>query len=69
MRKRDVSVAVDDEASVDVRFLSVEPDSTEACESSCSGRFCRNSADAGEDWKFFKASRLYHSAEYRDKVS
>jgi hypothetical protein len=65
MRKCDVSGADDDKLSVKVRFRSVQPDSTEACESSessCSGRFCRNSAQAGEDWKFFTASRLAHSA-------
>lgn len=61
-RKRDVFGAGDDEASVKVRFPSVEPDSTEACESSRSGRFCRNSAQAGEDWKFSRASRSAHSA-------
>lgn len=61
-RKRDIFGADDEVASVKVRFPSVEPDLTEALESSCSGRFCRNSAQAGEDWKFFRASKPTHSA-------
>lgn len=61
-RKRDVFDADDEEASVKVRFPSVELDSTEVCESSRSGRFCRNSAQAGEDWKFFSASKSTHFA-------
>lgn len=61
-RKRDIFDADDEEASVKVGFPSVEPDSTEACESSRSERFCRNSAQAGEDWKFFRASKSTHSA-------
>lgn len=55
----------DDAVSLKARYLSAEPDSMETCKLLFSGRFCRNSAQAGEDWKFFKSSSVRQTNERR----
>lgn len=57
-RDGDSAGSDDDEALFKVRCLSAEPDSIETCKLSFSGRFCRNSVQAREDWKFFRSSSV-----------
>jgi hypothetical protein len=55
VRNREDGSADDSGASFSDRTCSDEPDRIEAC-TSLAGRPCRNSAQAGEFWKFFKES-------------